>query len=178
MAEPEEEADGRTVDAGRPTRCCSATWTGRAARGRRARPARRAAAPLPRARPFAASARPRASAGGTPWPRRSGEGEGEVVRHGDFAPFSTVWRGNRVGGGHRTGTSSPSRARAISDLAYLTWPGTRGAPVRRPPGARVRVRGTPPTAATPPPRQPGGGRLAPPPAFGLLPREGGRGRGR
>jgi len=44
---------------------------------------------------------------------------GEVVRHGDFSPFNTVWRGDRVVGLIDWDFAQPGPA--ISDLAYLAW---------------------------------------------------------
>lgn len=43
----------------------------------------------------------------------------EVVRHGDFSPFNTVWSENRVVGVIDWDFAQPGAA--ISDLAYLAW---------------------------------------------------------
>jgi Phosphotransferase enzyme family len=46
---------------------------------------------------------------------------GELVRHGDFAPFNTVWCDDRVTGVIDWDFAQPGRA--ITDLAYLAWYG-------------------------------------------------------
>jgi Ser/Thr protein kinase RdoA (MazF antagonist) len=46
-------------------------------------------------------------------------GPGELVRHGDFSPFNTVWRGDRVVGLIDWDFAQPGAA--ISDVAYLAW---------------------------------------------------------
>jgi Phosphotransferase enzyme family len=43
----------------------------------------------------------------------------EIVRHGDFSPFNTVWRDNRVAGLIDWDFAQPGEA--ISDIAYLAW---------------------------------------------------------
>jgi Phosphotransferase enzyme family len=44
---------------------------------------------------------------------------GEVIRHGDFSPFNTVWRGDQLVGLIDWDFAQPGDA--ISDLAYLAW---------------------------------------------------------
>jgi Ser/Thr protein kinase RdoA (MazF antagonist) len=44
---------------------------------------------------------------------------GEIVRHGDFTPFNTVWQRDRVTGIIDWDFAQPGRA--ITDLAYLAW---------------------------------------------------------
>ena len=45
--------------------------------------------------------------------------EGELVRHGDFSPFNTVWRDEDVVGVIDWDFAQPGKA--ITDLAYLAW---------------------------------------------------------
>lgn len=45
--------------------------------------------------------------------------DSELVRHGDFSPFNTVWSNNRVVGVIDWDFAQPGKA--ISDLAYLAW---------------------------------------------------------
>ncbi|HEY7202345.1 MAG TPA: aminoglycoside phosphotransferase family protein, partial [Candidatus Dormibacteraeota bacterium] len=56
---------------------------------------------------------------GARWRNPLAPAVGEVVRHGDFAPFNTVWRGHRLVGVIDWDFAQPGPA--ISDLAYLAW---------------------------------------------------------
>ncbi len=53
------------------------------------------------------------------WRNPLAPGSGEVIRHGDFAPFNTVWREHQVVGLIDWDFAAPGAA--ISDLAYLAW---------------------------------------------------------
>ena len=44
---------------------------------------------------------------------------GEVIRHGDFSPFNTLWRAGKVVGVIDWDFAQPGAA--LSDLAYLAW---------------------------------------------------------
>jgi Phosphotransferase enzyme family len=61
---------------------------------------------------------------------------GEIVRHGDFSPFNTVWRDGKVVGVIDWDFAQPGAA--ISDLAYLAW-----SAVPLVPDAKVREHGFP-----------------------------------
>jgi hypothetical protein len=56
---------------------------------------------------------------GAPWRNPLAPPAGEVIRHGDFSPFNTVWRGDRVAGIIDWDFAQPGDP--ISDLAYLAW---------------------------------------------------------
>ena len=56
---------------------------------------------------------------GARWRNPLAPATGEVVRHGDFSPFNTVWRDGRVVGVIDWDFAQPGDA--ISDLACLAW---------------------------------------------------------
>ncbi|MBW4720417.1 phosphotransferase enzyme family protein [Saccharothrix obliqua] len=58
---------------------------------------------------------------GAVWRNPLAPATGEIVRHGDFSPFNTVWRDGRVTGVIDWDFAQPGRA--ITDLAHLAWYG-------------------------------------------------------
>lgn len=53
------------------------------------------------------------------WRNPLAQRTGEVVRHGDFVPFNTVWRDGRVRGIIDWDFAQPGRA--ITDVSHLAW---------------------------------------------------------
>jgi len=56
---------------------------------------------------------------GAVWRNPLAPDKGELVRHGDFAPFNTIWRSGQIVGVIDWDFAQPGSA--ISDLAYLAW---------------------------------------------------------
>lgn len=53
------------------------------------------------------------------WRNPLAPAEGELIRHGDFSPFNTIWRSETLVGVIDWDFAQPGSA--ISDLAYLAW---------------------------------------------------------
>lgn len=56
---------------------------------------------------------------GAVWRNPLAPRSGELIRHGDFTPFNTVWRAGRVAGVIDWDFAQPGAA--ITDLSYLAW---------------------------------------------------------
>jgi aminoglycoside phosphotransferase (APT) family kinase protein len=53
------------------------------------------------------------------WRNPLAPADGELIRHGDFSPFNTLWRDDQVVGVIDWDFAQPGKA--ITDLAYLAW---------------------------------------------------------